>query len=193
MIIARSVVIRHGFLFAIFFTMPKTRAQKQETIQDLTARLIAAKGAVFATFSGIKMAETFALRREAKKEGVYYTVAKKTLLGRAFKEAGVQIDPHTIEGSIAVAVSAEDPIAPARVLATFAKTHEGFKVAGGLLEGKVIDRGGVVALAALPPRAALLGQLVGTLQSTVSGFVRVLAGNVRGLVQVLRAVSERST
>jgi large subunit ribosomal protein L10 len=170
--------------------MPKTKAQKQETVQALTARLKEAKGAVFATFAGIKAGDTLALRREAKKEGVYYTVAKKTLLGLALKSAGVEVDPHSIQGSIAFAASNTDPVSSARVLAAFAKTHHTFMLAGGILEGKVIDEAGVRALAALPGRQELLAGLVRTLNAPVSGLVQVCAGTLRSLLYVLKAAGE---
>lgn len=171
-------------------TMPKTRLQKEEQVQELTEALAGSKGVVFANFKGITVDDTTKLRRKCQEVGVRYVVAKKTLLGRALKGAGFDTDARTLEGSVGVAI-ADDEVAPAKVISEFGKDRDGFKLLGGLLEKKFIDGTMVGALAKLPSKQQLLGQLVGTLQAPISGFVRTLSGIYTCFVRVLAAVKDQ--
>ncbi|MEK7073213.1 MAG: 50S ribosomal protein L10 [Patescibacteria group bacterium] len=170
--------------------MPKTRAQKEATLKGLVEVMHGMKSVVFANYEGLKVQEIETLRKACKDQGVYYGVAKKTLLTRAFAEAGVAMDPATIDGNFATVIGLTDEVAPAKVLAAFAKDHEALVIKGGILEGKLIDVAMVKTLSKLPSRTELLGRLVGTLNAPVSGFVNVLAGNLRGLVTVLTRIQE---
>jgi len=171
--------------------MPKSKQQKQEAIVSLVNNLKQAKGVVFANFQGLTVAQTEDLRGQCFKENVDMFVAKKTLVKRAFDEAGLTItDPQNFEGGVATFTCNADEIVPAKIVSTFAKKHEVVSVFGGILEGKFIDAVIVKKLAALPGKQELLGKMVGSLNAPISGFVRVLAGNLRGLVQVLNAYKE---
>lgn len=170
--------------------MAKTRQQKEQAIDDLASQIKTAKSAVFANFQGLKVVESEELRGICRKAGITYTASKKTLVGRALSEAGYNIDTHTFQGGVASIFGNEDEVAPAQIVANFAKTHEVVTIFGGILEGKFIDAVKVNELSKLPSKHQLLGQLVGTLNAPISGFVNVLAGNLRGLVNVLNAVKE---
>lgn len=170
--------------------MAKTKQQKTEVVDTLTERFQNGKGVVFATFTNVPMSGTERLRKTCRKEGIYYTVPKKTLTNKALKEAGIEASVADFEGNVSVAV-ANDEVAPAQTLATFAKEFEGFNIVGGILEQKFIDAKQVQALSQLPSKHELLGKVVGTLQAPISGFVRVLNGNLSGLVQVLNAIKEK--
>lgn len=169
--------------------MAKTRVQKEEALQTLAEALKAAKGVVFANFHGLKVKESEDLRKKCREQQVRYIVSKKTILGKALKEAGHDVDAKLFPGGVSI-VFGEDEVAPAQIIAAYAKDHEVLKIFGGILEGAYIDAAKVTALSALPGRQQLLGQLVGVLNAPVSGFVNVLAGNLRGLVTVLNAVKE---
>lgn len=171
--------------------MAKSQVQKEQTIETLVSQFKSAKSVVFANFQGLKVKESEELRKLCKDENVLYMASKKTLVQKAIEQAGIAGDVTSFEGSVSVAFGQGDEIAPARVLAEYAKKHEAVKLYGGLLEGNFIDGGKVKALAALPTKHQLLGQLVGTLNAPVSGFVNVLAGNLRGLVTVLDAIKEQ--
>lgn len=170
--------------------MPKTRAQKETTLKDLVTTLKGMKSIIFANYEGLKVQDIEALRTACKAEGVFYGVAKKTLLKKAFAEVGVVVDPKTIEGNFATVIGLTDEVAPAKVLVKFAKDHEALAIKGGLLDGKPLDVRAIAALAKLPSKQELLGMLVGTLNAPVSGFVNVLAGNLRGFVTVLQRIQE---
>ncbi len=171
--------------------MPKSKQQKLATIDALVADLKNAKGVVFANFQGLTVAQTENLRREARKEGVTVLAAKKTLVQRALEQAGLTgIDTSTFNGGIATFISL-DEVAPARVVQTFAKKNEVVKIFGGILENKFVDASMVKALSALPTKHELLSKMVGSLSAPISGFVRVNAGVVRSLLNVLTAYKEK--
>jgi len=167
--------------------MAKTRQQKEQTVAGLIDAFRAMKSAVFVNYQGLKVKEADELRRSADKEKVAYTVAKKTLLDKALKSAGASFDAKALQGMIGVA-TAEDEVAAAKLLVEFGKTHEALKVLGGVVDGKIVDVTAIKALASLPSKQQLLGQLVGTINAPLSGLVNVLAGNIRGLVNVLNAI-----
>lgn len=169
--------------------MAKTRQQKEQALAALLADFGTMKSAVFINYQGLKVKEADELRRSADKEQVAYTVIKKTLLTKALKESGVDFDAVTLQGMIGVAV-ARDEVTAAKLLSEFGKTHESAKILGGVVNGTIVDAAAIKALASLPSREQLLGMLVGTLNAPVSGFVNVLAGNLRGLVNVLNAVKD---
>lgn len=167
--------------------MPKTRDEKKKIVADLTNLFKEMKSVVFADFKGLKVKEITELRRLCHDNKVSYGVAKKTLIKIAAKDAGLDFNPNSVEGSYALAFGLEDEVAPAKVLADFAKKHEALKILGGILEGKIADETIIGSLAKLPSKQELLSKLVGSLQSPISGLVNVMAGNLRGLVQVLSA------
>jgi large subunit ribosomal protein L10 len=131
-----------------------------------------------------------ALRRELKKEGVDLKVTKKTLIKMALKDAGFEIDARKFEGQLAIAISSQDEVVAAKIIAKTAKANENIKIVGGILGTKELTEEETKALALIPSKQELLAKLVGTLNAPVSGFVNVLAGNLRGLVNVLKAVAD---
>lgn len=145
------------------------------------------KSAVFADFKGLKVKDITELRRLCQGQKISYGVAKKTLIRIAAKNAGLDFNPDSMDGSYAMACGLEDEVAPAKMLADFVKKHEALKILGGILEGKTVDKTAIGFLAKLPSKQELLAKLVGSLQSPISGLVNVLAGNLRGLVRVLNA------
>lgn len=171
--------------------MPKSRQQKEVTVKSLLDVLKAGKSAVFANFQGLTVAQSEELRKNCRAEGVQMLAAKKTLVRRVFEELGVKdVDPKAFAGGVASFIGTADEVAPAKLVNAFGKTHEAVVIFGGLLEGKYITSASVKSLAALPSKQQLLGQLVGTLNAPVSGFVNVLAGNLRGLVGVLNNIAQ---
>ncbi len=172
--------------------MPKTRAQKEQKLVELTDKLSKMKGAVLVDYRGLKVKDAQKIREKSWAEEIDYEVIKKTLLKLALKGASLEgvVDPKALEGNIGLIVGYTDEAATAKFAASASKEVEAFKILGGLFEGKFVSTSQVQALAALPSRVELLGKLVGTLQAPVSGFVNVLAGNLRGLVQVLNSIKE---
>ncbi|MDO8505210.1 MAG: 50S ribosomal protein L10 [bacterium] len=172
--------------------MAKTRAQKEQKLGELTDKLSKMKGAVLVDYRGLKVKDAQKIREKSWAEEIDYEVIKKTLLKLALKGASLEgaVDPKSLDGNIGLIVGYSDEAATAKFAASASKEVEAFKILGGLFEGKFVSASQVQMLAALPSRIELLGRLVGTIQAPVSGFVNVLAGNLRGLVQALNAIRE---
>ncbi len=172
--------------------MPKTKEQKKQIVNDLADKLAKFKSLVFTDYKGLTVAEASAIRKLAREQGAEYLVAKKTLIKLALDKAGLKdIDVKDLSGNLALIIGFEDEVSPAKLAANFAKDHEAFKLLGGIMENKFIDLAQVEALSKIPSRVELLAKLVGSLNSPVSGFVNVLAGNLRGLVTVLGAIKDQ--
>lgn len=166
---------------------------KQAIVAELKEKLVAAKGVVLTSYSGLTVAQDTKLRSKLREAGVEYRVVKNTMTRIAAREAGIEgLEPY-LEGTTAVAMSAEDAVAPAKVIAEFIKENklEALTVKAGMVEGKVIDADGVKALASLPSREVLIAKALGSMQAPISGFVNVLQGTIRNVVYALEAVRKQ--
>lgn len=171
--------------------MAKTRGQKEQMLQDLTDKAQSAKSMVFVHFDGLKVKEIEQLRKEFRQNQVDYVVAKKTLMQNAFKQANIAgVDAGAMQQGIGIAFGMEDEVAPAKIAQQFSKEHEALKIFGGVLERNFVDADKVLQLAKLPSRDELIAKVVGSINAPVSGFVNVLAGNLRNLVYALNAIKE---
>jgi large subunit ribosomal protein L10 len=131
------------------------------------------------------------LRRNLQSEGMSYKVTKNTLLRIAAKNAMSGLDPAKFTGPMALAMGFDDEVAPARVIFQYAREHEALEIVGAITaDGSLLSPAEVKALAQLPSREQLLGQVVGTIAAPLSGFVGVLSGNVRSIINVLNAIKE---
>ncbi len=172
--------------------MAKSKQLKQNELDVLNDKFNKSKSVVFANYMGLTVNEVQELRRELRKEKNEMVVAKKTLLGLMLEKAGLSRDAmNTMDGGVAVVFGYGDEVSPAKVVATFAKKHEMVALQAGVLEGALIDAAAVNQLSQLPSKNELLAKMVGSLKSPLSGMVNVLAGNLRGLVQVLNQVKEQ--
>src|SRR3989338_723555 len=170
----------------------QTKEQKKTIIAAVAEKIKGSKALVFANFKGVSVKDISSVRKELSENGSGWQVLKKTLLNIALKDAGISIDVRKLDGQIGVAFSA-DEVTAAKVLAAFAKANKTvpFTIEGGTLGVKELSIDEVKALAKLPSRDELRAKLVGTLQAPIASFVRVLGGNLRGLVQVLKAIEEK--
>lgn len=169
--------------------MAKTKLQKEEAVQALSASIADAKAVVFANYQGLQVADMEALRANCREQGVSCVASKKTLVKRALSEQGMDVDTKAFDGGVAAFFGTDEVSAP-KVVAEFAKDHEMVTIFGGVLEGAYIDADQVTALSKLPSKEELLAKMVGSLNAPVSGFVNVLAGNLRGLVNVLNGIKD---
>lgn len=168
-------------------------SEKQAVVSELKEKLSNTKGAVLANYRGLNVAQDTKLRRKLREAGVEYRVVKNTFTRIAANEVGIVGLDQYLEGPTVIAMSAADPVAPAKLLSDFIRENklQALEIKAGLVEGKVIDANGVKALASLPPREVLVAQLLGTLQAPITGFVRVLQGNISNLVYALEAVRKQ--
>lgn len=162
-------------------------------MRDYVDQLKGSSAIAFADLTGLKVADSSAFRRKAEKEGVQVTLAKKTLLSRAAKDAGLSetIDWASFEAKAVTMLQTEgDQVAPAKLLAELIKEHETMQALGGLLDQKWMTANDITALAKLPSKDELIAKAVGSIAAPLSGMVNVLAGNLRNLVYVMNAIKE---
>ena len=170
--------------------MPISKAKKEEIVKELGEKLGRQKAVVFADFTGLKVKDLGTLKTSLRKQNAEFKVAKKTLMKVAFKEKGIDTDPKTLAGEIALVMGYGDEVAPAKLVYEFSKTNQNIKILGGLLENKMLSIEQVMSLAKLPSKLELHAKLVGTLSSPTRNFVGVLQGNIRGLVTVLSKIQK---
>lgn len=174
--------------------MPKNKEQKRDILVDLKDKISRSKSIVFTTFDALGVKDNEELRKSLKKENGEYYVSKKTLMSIAFGDSSFSgLDIKALPGKVAAIFAYEDEVSPAKVVFNFKKNKEGkLSFVGGILDGKFIGAQEVESLAQLPGKQELYAKVVGSLNAPVSGFVNVLAGNIRGLVNVLKAISEKN-
>ena len=169
----------------------QTKQQKETIVKELTDKLSKIKSVVFADYTGLTVTKLTKLRRDLRKQGVDIQVAKKTLIDLSLKKAGItDTDAKKMPGQLAVVMSYEDEVAPAKIVYGFSRKEERLKILGGILNNIFIDKDGVVGLAKLPSRAELLAKAVGSIAAPLRGMVTVLQGNLSGLVRVLSQIKK---
>ena len=172
--------------------MSLTRQQKEEAVKEVEQGVSSATSVVFVAFNGLTVSHVTELRDRLFESGSRMRVIPKRLLKIALKNAGLgEYDPGASEGQVAV-IWGPDTVAPAKTLYEFAKDKtEVLRLVAGVLEGRTLSIGEVTALAQLPSREQLLGQLVGVLSGPARGLVTVLSGVQRNTVYVLQAIKEQ--
>lgn len=171
--------------------MPLTKAEKQTILSGLAATIPTAKAIVFGNYAGTTVKELTELRDRLAEQGLTFTVTKNTLLKKALSDAGYSIGDDVLDQPVGIAADSTDEVQPAKLIHEFSQAHEQFTVLGALINGSWIDAKAVATFAKLPSREQLLGQVVGTIAAPITGFVTVLAGNLRGLVNVLKQYQEK--
>ena len=173
--------------------MAISRDKKETLVAELAELFADAKGAVGATYTGLSVADMQELRKLAREQGVVIKVVKNRLVRVAlaasdkFKAA----DTSLLEGQLVYAFSSDDEVAPAQILAKFAKTHPELQLVAGFDgEGASLDTAIVKALADLPTKEQLQGQLVSVLAAPLTQFLGVANGAQRGFAQVLSQRAE---
>ena len=173
--------------------MPKTKEQKRDILEVLKEKISRSKSIVFTKFDKLEAKEGEELRRELKKENSEYYVAKKTLMKLAFKDSGIEnLNPRDFDGCLAAIFGYEDEVAPAKIVAKFQKAHaEKIDFVAGILENKLLSASEVTELSKLPSKQELYAKIVGSINAPISGFVNAMAGNLKNLVYVLKAIEEK--
>ncbi|MBX6352474.1 MAG: 50S ribosomal protein L10 [Thermoflavifilum sp.] len=143
---------------------------KQQVVAEIADRLGRAKSVVVADYRGLTVAEVTELRNRLREAGVEYKVLKNTLTRRAAEQVGLQGLDDLLSGPNAFAFGYDDPVAPAKILNEFARTHKALELKGGVVEGRVIGQKEVVDLAQLPSREGLLAMLLSVLQAPIRNF-----------------------
>ena len=156
----------------------KILEEKKLVVGSLAAKMQSAAAGVLVKYEGIKVSEDTELRNALRKAGVEYTVMKNTLTGRACDIAGYGDMKQYLNGMTAIAISQDDPLAPAKVMKQFADKIECFEIKAGFVDGNVIDLAGVEELAATPSKEVLIARMMGSLMSSLYGFAYVLQAKI---------------
>lgn len=170
--------------------MPKTRVQKEEIVSQVEDRLGRSASVVLVAITGVKVNELESIRDALFPQGLQLQIAKNRLLQRVLAEKKISIPPEILDQPLGLIFSYDDVIAGPKATQPFLKEIEALKILGGITDGKFITSQDVEALAKLPSREQLLGQLVGTLAAPISGLVNVLQGNIRNLVYVMAQIRD---
>lgn len=152
----------------------KVLESKQAVVAALTERLKNACAGIIVDYKGITVADDTALRKELREAGVEYTVVKNTLLRLAIAATELNGLETVLDGTTAIATSADDYVAAARILSKFADTHKEFNIKNGFLDTEVIDTAKIAGLAKLPSREVLLAQVLGAFQAPIAAFARAI-------------------
>mgnify|MGYP003418547717 CR=1 FL=1 len=170
--------------------MAITRDKKQSLVDELNTLLSDAKMTAFAHYDGLTVADLQTLRRAAREQGITIKVVKNRLVRVAVSQNKHLKDADTsgLVGQLLYAVSSEDEVAPAQVLAQFAKTHANLKLAGAIsAEGKLLGADEVKSLATLPSKNELIAQVLATLASPLHDVMNGLSGNLHALLDGVEA------
>jgi large subunit ribosomal protein L10 len=170
--------------------MAISKSTKNEQVALVSELLATSKLTVFAKYDGLSVADLQNLRRQARESGVVIKVVKNRLVRVALSQNDTykNTDTSSLQGQLLYAVSAEDEVAPAKVLNEFAKTNPVLEFVGAFgMEGELIDAAGVTALASLPSKNELIGQVVGMLLSPVNDVTNALSGNLHALLDGVEA------
>ena len=147
---------------------------KQPIVAEISENIKGAQSVVLVDYRGLTVEQDTRLRKELREAGVVYKVYKNTMMNFAFKGTEFEALAEYLEGPSAVAISTTDATAPARIICKFAKEAKALEVKGGVVEGVAYDAKGITAIAEIPSREELLSKLLGSIQSPITNFARVM-------------------
>ena len=148
---------------------------KKPVVEEISNSIKGAAAVVLVNYKGISVEQDTQMRKELREAGVVYKVYKNTMMNFAFKGTPCEELCQHLEGTNALAVCENDATAPARILAKYAKAVPTLELVAGVVEGGYYDQAGIKALSEVPSREELLGKLLGSIQSPIANFARVIS------------------
>jgi large subunit ribosomal protein L10 len=164
---------------------------KKRIAEDLQERFNKSTLVILTDYKGLDVSSMNLLRRKLREANAEYQVAKNSLLVRASEGNDVSLIKDQFKGPSAVALSNDDPVAPAKVLTDFVKENKKFEIKVGVLNGKVVDFEGITALSSLPSKEVLLAQVLSTMNAVPTALVTALSDVPRRLLNVLQAIKDQ--
>lgn len=165
--------------------------EKIQIVDEFRQKFLKSKVVIATSYIGLNVAQMSLLRRKLLESGSEYHVVKNTLLRRASADNDMAVlQPH-FKGTTGIALNYVDPVAPAKVLMDFSKDNEKLFIKGGALNGKQITPESIQALATLPSREVLLGQLLSVMNGVPTALVRVLNNIPQNFMNVLSAIKDQ--
>jgi large subunit ribosomal protein L10 len=166
-------------------------AEKKNIVDNLNRRFSKSAIVIITDYKGLDVSTINGLRRKLKEDNIEFQVVKNSLLARASEQTDVDLLKDHFKGPNAVALSFDDPVAPAKVLTDFAKNHAALEIKVGVMNGRVLELNEIKALSALPSREELLAILLATFNAVPASFVRTLNEIPKKLLYLLSAVKEQ--
>ncbi len=148
--------------------------EKKPVVQEISEKIDGAVSVVLVDHRGLTVAQDTELRKQLREAGVQYKVYKNTMMRFAFKGTDCEQLDQYLDGPSAVAISKDDATAPARILCKFAEKANKLEIKGGVVEGKAYDEAALKELSQIPSREELLSRLLGSMQSPITNFARVI-------------------
>ena len=168
------------------------KSEKEILIKELTDKFTRAKGVILAEFNKLDVDTVNKLRKKLRDGNVEWKVLKNTLARRAAKGTSVEKISDDFVGPVALAISYDDVVAPAKILAAFVKDLETVKIRSGVIQGQKIDKAGVQALAKLPGLNELRSTILGMINQPATKLLRTIKEPSGALVRVIKAKSEKA-
>ena len=147
---------------------------KKPVVEEISAAVKDAQSVVLVDYRGLTVEQDTQLRKQLREAGVTYKVYKNTMMNFAFKGTEFEGLVPYLEGPSAIAISATDATAPARVLGAFAKKAKALEIKAGMVEGTVFDAAGITEISNIPSREELLSKFLGSIQSPITNFARCM-------------------
>ncbi|MCP3941937.1 MAG: 50S ribosomal protein L10 [Desulfobacteraceae bacterium] len=166
-------------------------SQKKVVVERLSAQLADSETTMLIDYKGLDVLKMTELRMKLRDAGVQIEVVKNTLLSRASEGSDTALMKDLFKGPNAIVISAQDPVAPAKVLVDFAKDNDKLEIKAGTLAGKLLSVEEITQLAKMPSKEELLTKLVCTLNAVPTSFVTVISGVPRAFVNVLNAIKDQ--
>lgn len=164
---------------------------KKKIVEDLKKKFATTKVVIVTDYKGLNVSQMTELRRNLSEAKVEFQVVKNTLLTRASKDTDAELLADVFKGPSGIALSFDDPVAPAKILTQFAKDNKKLEIKAGVMNGKMMNLDAITALSKLPSREELLAQVLSTMNAVPTGFVRALADVPRRMVNVLNAIKDQ--
>ena len=165
--------------------------QKKTIVKDLQEKFSKKEILIVTDYKGLNVQDVNSLRRKLREAGTEYQVVKNSLLVRACKDTDVEILKDYFTGPSAIALSYDDPVAPAKLLTEFAKENKKLEIKVGVMNGKLLDLSKINELSALPSHEVLLGQLLSVMNGVPTSLVRALGDVPRKMLNLLQAIKEQ--
>jgi len=165
--------------------------QKKIIVKDLQEKFSKKKILIVTDYKGLNVQDVNSLRRRLREGGIEYKVVKNSLLVRACKDTDVEMLKDYFTGPSAIALSYDDPVAPAKLLTEFAKENKKLEIKVGVMNGKVLDLSKIYELSSLPSHEVILGQLLSVMNGVPSSLVRALGDVPRKMLNLLQAIKEQ--
>ena len=167
------------------------KSQKIQLVEELHQKFSESKIVILTDYKGLNVDKINELRRKLTESNIEYRVVKNTLLARASEDTDVALVKDHFKGPTAIALSFDDPVAPAKVLSEFAKDNDKLEIKVGVMGGKLLDLNAIKSLSSLPSREVLLSQVLSAMNGVPTGLVRALNNVPQKLLYALQAIKDQ--